>query len=75
MVISFPAPCFYYSYQLSPLLFSGKCGSHVGISRVKFFLIFHMKVKNKSELNLFRDFGIHVSPDFDTVSFLATSCE
>ena len=71
MVISFP-PCFYYSYQLSPLLFSGKCESHVGISRVKCFLIFHMKVKNKSELNLFRDFGIHVSPDFDTVSFLAT---
>ena len=72
MIISFPASCFYYSYQLSPLLFSRKCGSHVGISRVNFFLIFHMTVKNKNELNISRDFGIHVSPDFDTVSFLAT---
>ena len=72
MIISFPASCFYYSYQLSSLLFSRKCRSHVGISKVNLFLIFHMTVKNKSELNISRDFGIHVSPDFDTVSFLAT---
>ena len=58
MNVSFPALFFYYFYQFSPLLFSRRCGSQIGISRVNNFFESVEKVKNQSQLNLFCDFRI-----------------